>query len=68
MFLLVSVVAIFIAVQWCVINPALEQLPNGNYGELYGPVRVLRWPFYLIIFAGALVALRRFFSVRKLER
>jgi len=29
-------------------NPAFEKLPNGNFGELYGPVSYFRVPIYTV--------------------
>jgi hypothetical protein len=34
-----------------VVNPAFQKLPNGNYGELYGPVSWLRIPVYVLLLA-----------------
>ena len=61
--LLITAAALLAGVQYWVINPALEPLPDGNYGEMSGPVRVLRWPFYGLILAIALLVAWRFFFV-----
>ena len=50
-----------VGIQFYVINPALEHLPNGNYGEMYGPVSVLRWLFYPLILASGSFVVWRFF-------
>ena len=63
--LLFLLAALFAGVHWYIVQPALDKLPNGTYGEMYGPVRALRWPFYLFIFAVALLVFRLFFWVRK---
>ena len=40
--------------KWSVVDPAYTPLPNGHYGELYGPVSFLRFPVYVLY--GCLVA------------
>lgn len=48
--LLAIIVLIGLGVQFCIIAPAMKPLPNGNYGEMFGPVNALRWPFYGLVF------------------
>lgn len=31
------------------VNPAFTKLPNGNYGELYGPISFFRIPVYILL-------------------
>jgi hypothetical protein len=45
----VVLVGLILLVQFAVINPMMKPLANGNYGELYGPVSLLRWPFYIVM-------------------
>jgi hypothetical protein len=59
--LLLTVVLAFVAVQPGFISPALEPLPNGNYGELYGPVGQLRWILYLAFAFAIGLLVRSFF-------
>jgi hypothetical protein len=60
-----SIMAVVTMVQLFIISPALHQLSNGNYGEMYGPVSALRWPFYLFMLALAAVAFWYFFIVKE---
>lgn len=44
--LILLATAVAFATEILVIRPAFTPLPNGMYGEMFGPVSHLRGPFY----------------------
>jgi len=55
-FLILVGVICFLSFKIFFVDPAFTKLPNGNYGELYGPVSYFRLPVYgiciLIVIVG----------------
>jgi len=39
-------IVLLVLVKYCVVAPVMMPRQDGSYGELYGPVSVLRWAIY----------------------
>ncbi len=31
------------------VDPAMQRLPNGHYGEMYGPIMYFKMPVYMLL-------------------